>query len=365
MPSCKRPVFLLGNGARHATAQSLHELMEKGVPVLSSWQAADLVDNYHAAYFGRPGIYGQRCANRILYEADYVVAIGNRCATWEIGHDGFREDQQVIMVDVDGTEVQKIRRAILCAQDAAMWLQNPWVIKQEGFDWFHQCMGWREQYPWDDRAQEYSCGRINVYRFMARLQEYLKYDQVITTDVGAAVCTAFQVLRFKPPQRIVTSGGLGEMGCGLPAAIGASFARGRGEVLCLAGDGGMMINMQELQTIAHHSLPIKIIVFANDGYAMIKRTQKNLFLPYTGVDAASGVSCVDFRKVAHALGIKACDVRNWDDFDTAMPHFMAAEEPQLMQVYIDPEQEYMKLQPIVGTDGKITAPKFHELSPMR
>jgi acetolactate synthase-1/2/3 large subunit len=275
------------------------------------------------------------------------------------------------MVDLDGAEVAKVPQAVWICMDAAEFINGRARWRQEHFDsaatraWFGQCMKWREQYPWHDNVQPHSNGRLNVYRFMALLQDYLKHDQVIVTDVGAAVCVAFQVLKFMPTQRILTSGGLGEMGCGLPAAIGASYARNRGEVLCLAGDGGLMLNLQELQTIAHNNLPIKIIVFANDGYAMIKRTQKNLFLPYAGVDAASGVSCVDARKVAQAVGISACDVRTWSDFDQAMPRLMASDEPMLMQVHIDPEQEYLKLQPIVGTDGKITAPKFHELSPMR
>jgi acetolactate synthase-1/2/3 large subunit len=358
----KRPVILLGYGARHASQESLDALMLAGIPVLTSWQAADLVDNHHAAYFGRPGIYGQRAANRILYEADLVVAVGNRCAIWEIGHDGFRPEQDVWMVDVDGMEVEKVKGAVWIAQDAAKWLESRWEIRCP-LEWLATCASWREKWPLHDNQQDYSNGRINVYAFMARLQRFLKSDQIIVTDVGAAVCAAFQVLRLKPPQRMLTSGGLGEMGCGLPAAIGASYARNRGEVLCLAGDGGMMLNLQELQTIAHNALPVKIIVFANDGYAMIKRTQKNLFMPYTGVDAASGVSCPDFRKLAHGFGIASADVRNFDDFGYAMPQFMASDEPQLLQVHIDAEQEYLKLQPLVGTDGKITAPKFYELSP--
>ncbi len=163
----------------------------------------------------------------------------------------------------------------------------------------------------------------------------------------------------------MTSGGLGEMGCALPAAIGASFARSKGEVLCLAGDGGMMMNLQELQTVVHHRLPIKIIVFENDGYGMIKGTHKNLKIPYVGVSKGSGVSCPDFCRVADSLDIGTCDVRTWAEAKRWLPTMLACKAPFLMQVHIDPEQLYApRLQPIIADDGKITPPKFHELSPI-
>jgi len=146
------------------------------------------------------------------------------------------------------------------------------------------------------------------------------------------------VLHLKPPQRLLTSGGLGEMGCALPAAIGASFARNKGEVLCLHCDGGMMMNLQELQTIVHHQLPVKIIVFANDGYGMLKHTQKTQRMEYSGVDRATGVSCPKFNRIAYAFGIHAGVVHTWEDAEHALPQFFQAKGPALIEVQIDPEQ---------------------------
>jgi acetolactate synthase-1/2/3 large subunit len=154
------------------------------------------------------------------------------------------------------------------------------------------------------------------------------------------------------------------MGCGLPMAIGASFARNKGEVLCMIGDGGAMMNLQELQTIAHHKLPIKIIVFDNDGYLMIKHTQKIAGNPLFGVDKATGVSCPSFSAVAKAFEIPACRIVSWVGFDREIKWFMNAPGPALMVYHMDPEQPLVpKLNPIF-IDGKPTSPRFCDMSPI-
>ena len=359
----ERPVILLGNGARGA---DLCRMVEMGIPILTSWNAKDMIDNDHPMYFGSPGQYGQRIANKVFYEADQIVAIGNRMAIWNVGYEGPRPDQRVVMVDVDAYEAEKFKHADWIRQDAKEFIQSMIgrLVKFQN-EWPIQCMNWRDELPLvespthDDRD-----GYINSYRFMERLQRHLRHDEVIVTDMGTAHICAAQVLRLKPPQRFISSGGLGEMGCGLPMAIGASFARNRGEVLCLVGDGGAMMNLQELQTIVHHKLPIKIIVFSNDGYLMIKHTQKLSGDPLYGVDKASGVSCPDFCEVARSFGIAACNVRTWTDFDREIQWFMHAKEPVLMQYQMHPEQPLVpKLNPVF-VDGKPTSPRFCDMSPL-
>lgn len=355
-----RPVILLGNGARGC---DLSPLLKLSVPILTSWQAKDMVDNDHEWYFGSPGIYGQRVANKVLHESDMIMAIGNRMAIWNVGYDGPRPDQQVAMVDVDAHEVAKFPQADHIRMTAAEWINSGWAIMNSD-TWQRQCKDWRIQYPLvESPAHDDANGYINSYRFVDALHEHLRSDEVIATDMGTAHICAHQVLRLKPPQRIVSSGGLGEMGCGLPAAIGASFARNRGEVLCLVGDGGMMLNLQELQTIVHHQLPIKIIVFANDGYLMIKHTQANASMPYVSVNAASGVSCPSFVSIAHSFGMAACEVRTWDHFNRAIPQLFYARGPSLVEFHMAPQQKLVpKLEPIF-VDGKPTSPRFDQMSP--
>ena len=200
---------------------------------------------------------------------------------------------------------------------------------------------------------------------MEKLNACFKPDQVVVTDMGTALLSGHQILKIKPGQRLMTSTGLGEMGYGIPAALGASFALNKGEVLCLNCDGGMMMNLQELQTIAHYKLPIKIIIFNNDGYLMIKHTQKNIAQGrYAGVDKESGVSCPDFSKLAYAFGFPSWQIRTWDDFDNMIGDFMNCKTPAICEVFMDPEQYfYPKLGLSVQKDGSYISPPLEDLSP--
>ena len=360
----ERPVIVLGHGIR-ASGADASPLLDIGVPVVSSWQAADLVDNWHPMYFGRPGIYGQRAANKVFYEADQLISIGCRLTPWMIGHGGLRADQKLVMVDVDPTEVARFPQAQWINEDAAHFIERLAVERPRRAVWECRANGWKTLSPWLEAGHADTNGYVNSYRFIAHMQTILRPDEIICVDIGAVMCPVFQVLRVKPPQRILTSGGLGEMGCALPAAIGASFARGKGEVMCLVGDGGMMMNLQELQTVVHHQLPIKIIVFENDGYAMIKGTHKNIKIPYTGVTAASGVSMPDFCAVAAAFGMGYSDAWTWDEAKTGLSIAHQTRKPFLLQLHIDPEQAYFpRLQPIISEDGKITPARFDTLSPV-
>lgn len=361
-----RPVILLGEGARGA---DLDFILSLGIPVLTSWQAADMIDSDHPMNFGRPGLYGQRCANRVLYFADFVLSLGCRLSIWTVGYEGLRADQALTIVDVDPLELDRFPRASRIRCSVSQFLDElksgaVYPFNTPAPDWLLNCQHWRDKYPWiESPAHDDPPNYISPYRVMERLQPMLKQDQIITTDMGTALVCAFQTLRLKPPQRLMTSGGLGEMGCALPAAIGASFARNKGEVLCLNCDGGGLLNLQELQTVVHHQLPIKIIVFSNDGYNMIKATQRTAGMKYSGTNKASGVSCPDFRLVAQSFGIASAQVRTWEDWDRVMPWAMSENIPALVEIFIDPEQKLVpKLDPVY-VDGKPTSPPFFDLSP--
>jgi acetolactate synthase-1/2/3 large subunit len=209
-------------------------------------------------------------------------------------------------------------------------------------------------------------GFINSYPFMERLNAHLKPDQIVVTDMGTALLSGHQVLRMKEGQRLMTSMGLGEMGYGLPAAIGASFARNRGEVLCLNCDGGMMMNLQEIQTMVHHQLPIKLIIFNNDGYLMIKHTQKAVLAGrYAGTDQKSGVSCPNFSKLAAAFDLPAWQIRTWADFDRVLPQLQNHPGPAVCEVFMHPEQPFVpKLSLALQKDGSLVSPPLEDLSPV-
>ncbi len=363
----EKPVILVGHGCRMAGAD-MDILTKLGVPLLTSWQAMDLIDSDDPMNYGRCGLYGQRCANKVLYNADFVLAIGCRMSIWQCGYDdrNFAPNARIVMVDIDQTELDAKPHAEPILMDAKAFIESIANERPNVGAWIKQCNYWSAIYLWvESPTHDDANGYIHSHRFMERLQPYLKPDQIIVTDMGTAMIAAHQVLRLKPPQRIMTSGGLGEMGVALPAAIGASFASNKGEVLCLHCDGGMMMNLQELQTIVHHQLPIKIIVFSNDGYAMIKQTQITAGFDRAATDEASGVTTPYFPSIANAFGIRTESVENWEQFDKWMPEFMSCNYPFLIQVDIDPEQPLLpKLNPVRLANGQQGSPSFDNLSPI-
>lgn len=363
MQTSERPVIIIGHGARLAGAD-IAPLLSLNVPILTSWPAADLVDSDHKNYLGRPGAYGQRCANKVLARADQILAIGCRLSIWTVGYDFPRAGQEILMCDVDEEEIIKFPTAKKVGHDAKTFIQA--LCRDSDYrarpDWSNEAEGYRVAFPWLEAAHIHENGYINPHRFMAELEQHLRPDEIITADCATGSLAAHQILRLKPPQRLMTSGGLGEMGCGLPAAIGASFARDKGEVICLTNDGGIMLTLQELQTVAHHNLPIKIVVFSNDGYGMIRDTQRNLGYQYTAVDRASGVSCPDFVRVAQAFDIPA--INGTKSLDESLQTLFRWDGPMLMQVDVDPNLLWgPKLRPGRNSDGSIAHARFDEMSP--
>jgi acetolactate synthase-1/2/3 large subunit len=173
-------------------------------------------------------------------------------------------------------------------------------------------------------------------------------------------------LKIREGQRLITSTGLGEMGYGLPAAIGVSIALEQGEVMCLNCDGGMMLNLQEMQTIAHHKLPVKLFIFNNDGYLMIKHTQNALFKSgYVGTDRASGISCPDFTKIAAAFDMPAFQIRHWEECDDTLAKVQAATGPVICEVFMHPEQLFSpKLSLVSKPNGTLVSPPLEDLAPL-
>ena len=373
----QRPLLWLGHGIRLSGAVSQIEklLSTLNVPALVSWAGIDMVDSCHSLVYGRAGVYGQRAANFILQNCDFLLTIGTRMAIPQVGYDlsEFARAAKIAVVDIDPTEVQKYKEKIdipICA-DAREFISI--LIKDERLqtfpkpiEWIQQCNHYRDKYPWVDLEHEDKDGFINSYPFMERLSKHFKEDQIIVTDMGTALLSGHQVLKIHHNQRLITSTGLGEMGYGLPGAIGASFATNKSEVLCLNCDGGMMLNLQELQTIVHHQLPIKIIIFNNDGYLMIKHTQKALFKGrYTGTDEKSGVSCPNYSSLAKAFGIPAFQIRTWNEFDEVIPQIQSHKGSIICEVFMHPEQTFVpKLSLASQSDGSLISPPLEDLSPL-
>ena len=376
----KRPVIWLGHGIRLANATALIEPLVDALqcPVLVSWAGIDMIDSDHPLVFGRAGVYGQRAANFVLQNSDFLLTIGTRLAIPQIGYDlsELAREATIAVVDNDFHEVvkhgDKIQIPILAdANDflVALLKQLPdsSYHPNNNLSWLKQCEKYKKSYPIVNHEEHPDRdGFINSYPFMQKLSKHFKPDQIIVTDMGTALLSGHRVLSMKKGQRLMTSTGLGEMGYGLPGAIGASFATDKGDVICLNCDGGMMLNLQELQTVVHHQLPIKLFIFSNDGYLMIKHTQKALFSGrYSGTDKKSGVSCPNFTALATAFGIRAFTIKTWLDFESVIPEMLAYKGPVICEVFTHPEQLFVpKLSFALQNDGAIVSPPLEDLSPL-
>lgn len=365
----KRPVLLAGNGVKLSNSVDLFKntLQNIKIPTLLTWSGIDILEDTHPLYFGRPGIYGQRSANFILQKSDLLIVLGSRLTLPQSGYDfnEFARHAKIVMVDVDVTEFKSfVDICIHC--DCNIFLKHISHIKYQNENWLIHCQELINQFPNienDHKDDDF----LNSYKLIDKMSNYLKSDQIIVTDMGTALLSGHQVIRLQKDHTMFSSYGLGEMGYGLPAALGAAISSPNREVLCLNCDGGMMLNLQELQTIIQHKLKIKIVIFNNDGYLMIKHTQKMLFNNnYNSVDSKTGIVLPNYMNIADAFGYKKYNIKTWDDFHNYFPKFMDFNDgPAICEIFTPPNQDFIpKVKGVLKDDGTIFAPPIEEMSPL-
>ena len=363
-----RPIFLVGNGVKLSKSVELFKNVIENIkiPVLLTWSGIDVLHDEHPLYFGRPGLYGQRSANFILQKSDLIIVLGSRLTLPQTGYDfkEFAREAKIVMVDIDKTEFKSF--AHLCIEtDCSEFLKKIDLIYNNE-QWLNECYSLSKQFPIIEDAHK-DDGFPNSYRLIDKISDYLKDDQIIVTDMGTALLSGHQAIRLKPNNTMFSSYGLGEMGYGLPAALGASISSPGKEVLCLNCDGGMMMNLQELQTIIQHKLRIKIVIFNNDGYLMIKHTQKMLFKgSYNSVDSTTGIVLPNYMRVADAFGYEKYQIKNWEEFNNYFPKFMNFEGPAICEIFMPPLQDFIpKVKGVVNYENNsIFAPPIEEMSPL-
>lgn len=309
----QRPVLIIGNGIHLSGADDeINHLVDAlQIPVISSWNASDIIANDHPCYIGRMGLFGDRASNFAVQNADLILAIGTRLSLPQIGHDAklFAPNAKKIIVDIDYMEATKdwLRADLPICADAKQFIKSILDAIKGTFwrfdTWSEQTQEWKSRYPVMLPEYRDEANGVNSYAFIEELAKHLDDDAIIVTDVGFSFIPAMQSLKLKRGQRLFHSGGVSPMGWGLPAAVGACFAAPGRQIVCLTGDGGLMLNLQELQTIAHHKLPIAIFVFENGGYKTMQMVQEAHFKREAASGENSGVSCPDFVTIAKAFGL--------------------------------------------------------------
>ena len=376
----KKPVLYIGNGCRSKpTLKLLEKIINKlQIPFFVSWSAIDLFSEDNPLNMGRIGIYGDRAANIALQKADLLLCLGTRLAIPQIGYDlnDFARNATKWIVEIDETECIKFDnpRYQVLKTDVLYFLQDlDMLINTANIniskDWIKDIENiWGELPRYDQTGQNalkhkeylHSADVIRV------LNSKLKSDAIIVTDVGAGLLTGHYMYEAKGTQRFFTSQGLGEMGFGLPGAIGAHFAAPKKQIVCLNTDGGIMFNLQEMQLIPEHQIPLKLFIFNNNGYTMIKTSQHNLFgARFSGSSKETGISFPSFEKLANLFNFQYYRATNSNFNNDLFNEMLDSAKPVLFEVIMDPEQKYLpRLSTSKLSDGTLISPPLEDLDPL-
>ena len=341
--SSKKPLIIVGNGVRISNGiESLNYFLNKTkFPVITAVNGNDIVNESYENYFGRFGTHAQICANNLIKEADFILSIGSRLYVRQIGYnfDAFGKNAYKVVVDIDDTELDKptMRSDLKIQCDA-----NDFLLKISSLDlprasdnWISTCNSYKNSSVLDRHRNKTQF--VSNYFLIERLSQLLSSDYDIVTSDGSANVVTMQVIKLKDNQRLITNTGCAPMGYGLPCAIGV--ACNSKKVLCIEGDGSLHMNIQELQTVKHNKLPIKILLLNNDGYLSIKITQKTFFDGrYVGSEKNSGVTFPNFKKISEAYELPYFCIREHTEIDNVIKDFLSLDGPCICEVFTDPNE---------------------------
>lgn len=375
LKDAKRPVLYAGNGIRLAegVAEFRHLVELLQIPVVTCWDSIDLIPTSHPCYCGRGGIMGDRAGNFAVQNSDLLICVGTRLNILQVGYDvkTWAREAFIVMVDVDEAELRKptIRVDLPVCADAKMFLQ---ALLQKASEcavvpeWHRQCQKWKEKYPVAGKEHYEETDRANVYALMDSLSRKLPEGSITVVANGSASVVGSQAFHIKEGSRFILNCAISSMGYDLPAAIGACVAKGKTVTYCIAGDGSIMMNLQELQTIDTNHLPIKVFIINNEGYHQIRQTQMNLFNGrFVGIgEQSKDLGFPDFEKIAAAFGFPYMCIRNNQEIEEKLEEFLLNPGAGICEVFVSTNQNFepksiaRKL-----ADGNIVSSPLEDLAP--
>ena len=349
LKNAKRPVFYGGGGVYMSKASNeFVKLAEKfNVPVMTTWNGIDIIWNDHPLYMGRPGAIGQRAANFIIQSCDLLVTFGTRLASLQTGfnYDDYARDAKMIMIDIDPAELDKAKlhpylKVDCDVKDFIQQLLDVNINAPEHKIWIDACRKVVEQFPNIPDDWRQTDEPANSYLLVESQSKQMNADDVYCGGrAGTCVDTIIHAFQVKKGQRVIATKGLSSMGYGLPAAIGAAIAYPEKKIVTNIGDGGFVMNIQELAVVKHLNLPIKIFILDNHGYATIVTTQTNVFKEhFVGCNHDSNLELGDIRVVAEAYGIKTFSISKNSEIDSVVSEAMAYDGPVLCDVHVSIRQ---------------------------
>lgn len=349
LKNSKRPIVLIGSGIRSAKAEKvLHTFLEKNnIPAVYASSATDILDSTKVLSVGCVGAMGaNRAANFAIQNSDLVLNLGCRLTTMIMGEDvqKFAREAKIIAVDIDKNEhlkfPEKINKVILSDAKAfleKLVLQNTSTASQE---WVDKCQHWKEIFPKCDEYRKQGPD-VDIYHFADAISEFLGDNANCVTDSGLCELIVPSTVSFRHGQRAIHPTSQGAMGYALPAGIGAYYSTEK-QTVVVVGDGSVMMNLQEFQTIAHNKIPVKVFIINNNCYAVIRKRQEDLFRTRTiGTDKDNGVSCPDFSKVADCFGLKYVKISDVSELNAKLPKVLNANEAVICEVMAPNDQCYI------------------------
>lgn len=371
--AAKRPMIIAGNGIRlgGATKNFCKFVEETKIPVGVSYLAADILPSEHPQYVGRLGIKGDRAGNFALMNSDLIISIGCHLSVALTGfeYEFFGREADLIVIDIDQNEHQKntVKIDQFIHSDVLEFFNSLPPINpiKEWLHWGGVCRNWREKWPVCLSSYLDDSEGINKYLFIKNLAEELRFDSVVVSDAGSSYYVTSQSLKIRDQQRYITSGAQADMGFTLPAAIGACIAKNREEVIGITGDGSFQMNIQELQTLVHHNLPVKLIVWNNNGYLSIRATQQKFFSGREiGTDPCSGVSFPSAEKIAKAYGITFFRVSKLKLLKDTLRKMMFVKGPVILEVMCPHNQEIIPTaSSMKKEDGQMVSKPLEDMYP--
>lgn len=375
--SARRPLVLAGHGVRLAGgAEVFRQVVESlGIPVVTTWNALDLLPYEHPLLVGRPGVVALRAPNFAVQNCDLLISIGSRLDNIITAYNprGFARAAQKVVVDVDRNEIEKLDMEIevALAVDARVFLtalasEADFLRALEISEWRDQCAAWKDRYGLRNEFTFFGDGQISHYQFMDALSDAVPPDTLISTgSSGLAIEAFYTAFRNRPGQRIFLTSGLGSMGYGLPAAIGACFANGCKPMVAVESDGSLQLNIQELATLRAFNLPIRLIILNNRGYASIRNTMRNYFSGrYIGTGPEAGLWLPNLEELARTYVLGYRQVSTVAELH-ALADIIAGDGPMIIDVKLKTDEALSpKVAALSQPDGSIVSMPMEDMSPL-
>lgn len=376
LKNAKRPVFYGGGGVYMSSASDeFVKLAEKfNVPVMTTWNGIDIIWNDHPLYMGRPGAIGQRAANFIIQSCDLLITFGTRLASLQTGfnYDDYARDAKMVMVDIDPAELDKAKLhpylKVECdVKDFIQQLLDTDAKVNDHSGWLKACKEVVNQFPIIDPSWREADEPANSYLLVESLSKQMQAEDVYCGGrAGTCVDTVIHAFEVKKGQRVIATKGLSSMGYGLPAAIGAAIAYPGQKIVTDIGDGGFVMNIQELAVVKNLNLPIKVFILDNHGYATIVATQTNVFKGhYVGCEHDSNLALGDIKAVAEAYGIKTFSISKNSEIENVIGEVLAYDGPVLCDVNVSIRQLIQPRQASFKNDkGQMQSRSLEDMKPI-